>query len=347
MFVCWPFEDQGCGLVIKGYTEVAPSLGHEVLVYGRGDPKIPLHYSLDIQSADAVVFVFEWTTALWQGDHLDLVRLMSQVPRDRRVILDGDGNYNDPIHVDGDYNHKSAEASCRWIDICDSLCDKICQPSLRPLRPNVIPFFFYAYNPSWEMPLDFSNKKYGMLYLGNSKFRWRGMYRVLQALEPIRQQVGAIALVGHGWEAPPAWATSMQMEEAYYADQAYLKKMCVEVKHAIPFEDVIHWMSMAIFNPILSRPTFSHLQIVTPRFFETPAANTIPIFLQDVSHVCGIYGEAAVELTLSEADATDKLVDIMTRPAYYAAIVEGMRQHLRREHSHAARLHQLIEIVES
>ena len=197
------------------------------------------------------------------------------------------------------------------------------------------------------MPLDFSNKKYGMIYLGNSKFRWRGMYRVLQAMEPIRQQVGEIALVGHGWEAPPAWAASMQMEEAYYTDQAYLKKMRVAVKHAIPFEEVIGWMSKAVFNPVLSRPTFSHLHIVTPRFFETPAANTIPLLLQDVSHVCGLYGEAAGELTLSGADSTNKLVDIMTRPAYYATIVERMRQHLRREHSHAARLHQLIEIVES
>src|SRR5262249_668225 len=183
-------------------------------------------------------------------------------------------------------------------------------------------------------------------YLGNSKFRWRGMYRVLQAMEPIRPQVGKIALIGHGWEAPPAWAESMQMEEAYYTDQAYLKKMHVEVKHAIPFEAVIDWMSKALFNPVLSRPTFRQLHIVTPRFFETPAANTIPIFLQDVSHVCSIYGEAAGELTLSEADGTDKLVDIMTRPAYYAAIVACVRQHLRREHSHAARLHQLSEIVE-
>jgi len=63
--------------------------------------------------------------------------------------------------------------------------------------------------------------------------------------------------------------------------------------------------------------------------------------------VCGIYGEAAVELTLSGADSTNRLVDIITQPAYYATIVERMRQHLRREHSHAARLHQLIEIVES
>src|SRR5262245_63622068 len=102
MFVYWAFEDQGSGLVIQGYTEAARALGHEVAVYGRwrfgkDNPKIPLNYSLDVGSADAVLFVFEWTTGLRPGDHLDLVRLVGQVPRCRRVILDGDGNYNDPF----------------------------------------------------------------------------------------------------------------------------------------------------------------------------------------------------------------------------------------------------------
>ena len=79
MFVYWAFEDQGSGLVIQGYTEAARMLGHEVAVYGRWipgkvNPRIPLNYSLDLASADAVVFIFEWTTQLKPGDRLDLVR---------------------------------------------------------------------------------------------------------------------------------------------------------------------------------------------------------------------------------------------------------------------------------
>src|SRR5216684_2140144 len=86
MFVYWAFEDQGSGLLIQGYTKAAQELGHEVVVYGKQNPKIPLNYSLDINSADAVVFVFEWTTDLLQGDRLDLLRLVTQIPRKRRVI---------------------------------------------------------------------------------------------------------------------------------------------------------------------------------------------------------------------------------------------------------------------
>src|SRR5215472_3787166 len=105
MFVYWAFEDQGSGLLIQGYTQAAYELGHEVVVYGKPNTKIPLNYSLDVDSADAAVFIFEWTTDLLQGDHLDLARLVTKIPRRRRVILDGDGNYNDLVRVGGDYNH--------------------------------------------------------------------------------------------------------------------------------------------------------------------------------------------------------------------------------------------------
>src|SRR5262245_61173648 len=151
VFVYWAFEDQGSGLVIQGYSDAARALGHEVVVYGRPNSRISLNYSRDIGSADAVIFIFEWTTELWQGDPLDLLRVVSKIPRRRRVILDGDGNYNDVIHVAGDYNHRDAAAGRRWIEICDSLSDKICQPTLHPLLKNVRTFLFYSYNPAWAV----------------------------------------------------------------------------------------------------------------------------------------------------------------------------------------------------
>src|SRR5262249_15875665 len=160
VFVYWAMEDQGSGLVIQGYSEAARTLGHEVSVYGRwipwkNNPRPPLNYSLDIESADAVVFLFEWATKLSPDDQLDMARILTKVPRHRRVIIDGAGNYNDVIRITDDYNHPDTGASQRWTEACDSVSDKICQPTLHPLRPNVIPFLFYAYNPSWEMSLDF------------------------------------------------------------------------------------------------------------------------------------------------------------------------------------------------
>jgi glycosyltransferase involved in cell wall biosynthesis len=353
LFVYWAFEDQGSGLVIQGYTEAARALGHEVAVYGcwrlgRDNPRIPLNYSLDVASADAAVFIFEWTTALKPGDRLDLLRLVAGVPRTRRVILDGDGNYNDMIRVaGGDFNHADEAASRRWVEVCDSLSDKVCQPTLHPRRPNVRPFLFYAYNPAWERPPDGRDKNFALAYVGHSKFRWRALGRVLRAVEPVRDRVGRIALVGHGWDQPPWWAGQLHLEQAYFSDPDRLRRLGVETLPAVRFEEVIDSMSRATVNPVLARPLFEELRFVTPRMFETVAAGTVPLFVLDPAHVREIYGDAALDLVLPEDGAAEKVLDMASRPGRYAEAVRAVRRHLAEKHSHAARLRQLIEIIES
>jgi hypothetical protein len=346
MFIYWAFADQGSGLLINGYTRAAKETGHEVVVYGRPVPNIPLNYSMDVDSADALVYIFEWTTNLLGGDNLDFVRL-SKIPRRRTVILDGDGNYNDLISVDGDYNHRDHCSRDNWIAICDSLSDKICQPTFHPLRPNVRTFLFYSYNPGWEVPLTALEKELGMLYVGHSKFRWGPMSRVLKAIEPIRGRIGRIGVVGHGWDALPAWAVPMKMEEAYYTDTDYMQKLRVEALPPIPFQQVIQWMSKAAFNPILSRPTFVRMRIVTPRFFETPAADTFPLFNLDDAYVNEIYGESALELVLPETNPHEKIADMLERPDHYVEIIQGIRRHLAAQHSQHQRLKELIRMIES
>src|SRR5713226_831070 len=322
MLVYWAFEDQGSGLLINGYTRAAREMGHEVVVYGRPIPNIPLTYSMDVESADALVYIFEWTTDLLRGDNLDFARL-SKVPRRRTVILDGDGNYNDLVSAEGDYDHRDEAARNKWIAICDSLTDKICQPTLHPLRKNVRSFLFYSYNPAWATPLDFRAKEYGMIYIGHSKFRWRPMLNVLRAIEPIRARVGRVGLVGYGWSSLPPWASPMKLEAAYYSDPAYLGELKAEVLDPVPFEHVIQWMSKAVFNPVISRPTFSAMRLVTPRFFETPAASTIPVFGQDEAHVEEIYGVRAAELVLRD-DGSERLLAMVQRPQHYASIVDDI-----------------------
>jgi glycosyltransferase involved in cell wall biosynthesis len=352
MFVYWAMEDQGSGLVIQSYTEAARALGHEVVVYGRWiptkvNPMIPLNYSLDIEDADAVLFIFEWTTQLKPGDQLDLARIVSKVPRHRRVLLDGDGNYNDVMRLADDYNHVDVASSTRWIQACDSVADKICQPTLHPRRSNVMPFLFYAYNPTWERPLDRGRKDFDLLYVGHSKFRWRPMMRVLKGVEAIRSRLGRIGLVGYGWNTSPHWANSMQLEQAYFADGRKLEQLRIESLAPVHFEQVINWMNRARCNPVLLRPLFKHLRFVTPRLFETIAAGTIPLLVLDPDHVRDIYGEAAMNLILPEDQPEEKIRDVMENPDYYHDIVLTLRKHLAKSHSAAARLSRLIEIVEN
>lgn len=361
LFVYWQVQDAGSAQDIRNYAEVARRLGHEVALYVPDAEKSPPGCPLDIESADSVIFVLEWNLSLHPGDverrpgrglrsglmgigHLNLVRLLDKVPRQRRVVIDCDGMYNDMTRVGGDYNHPDVEASQWRIELCDHLADRICQPTLYPLRPNVRTFFFHAYNPAWEMPLDFSGKRYGMFYVGNNWFRWRAMQRVLQAIEPIREQVGRIGLVGRDWDAMPSWVESPLREAAYYTDPDYLKELAVEIMPPVPVGQVIRTMSKGVFNPVIVRPLFDLLGLVTCRTFETPAANTIPLFAHDPAYVEEIYGEQARELVLGE-DASERMADVLRRPEHYGKIVTSIRQRLAEKYSYAVQLQQLIDIV--
>jgi hypothetical protein len=347
MFVYFIAEDAGSAQDVHHYMRAAEELGHEIVLYGRQGSLPSFKFSLDVESADAVFFIFEWTTDLRFGDQLDWTRLFARVPRRKRFVVDCDGAYNRMIHIEGDLNHRDEASSRRWMEICEGLADRIFQPTLHPVEPNVRPFFFHAYDPGWERPLDFRNKEYGMTYVGHAKFRYFPMLRVLRAIEPIRDRFGRMAVVGHGWDAMPSWASWMKIEDYFYTDQAYLQRQGMEYVPPIPFEHVIDWMSKGKLSPVIYRPLFSHLKFVTCRTFETPAANTIPLFGLDPEYVREIYGDTAVELVLPSdiAGAQDKVADIVDRPDRYADIVVGIRKRMAERHSFKARLQEMVEIA--
>jgi Glycosyl transferases group 1 len=346
IFVHWVYENRGSAQDLYNYQVIAKRLGHEVVIYGP--PELAaFHYALDIRETDAVIFIFEWTTALQHGDQLDWTRLVARVPRSRRVVIDCDGKYNDLISISGDYNHASA-AECRaWTDLCDSLADKICQPTRHPLRPNVKTFLFHAYNPEWAEPLAVTHKVFGMYYVGNNWFRWRQIRRVLAAVECVRCEVGRIGFTGLGWDTAPPWANASISEDAYHSDPEYLRQLGVEISPAVRFDQVVASMGKGVFTPVLYRPLFEHLRLVTCRTFETPAANTIPIFGLDADFVGETFGPGARALALPSEHPEELIRDVMHRPEHYQTIVADMRRLLAEQHSYTARLQQLLTIVEA
>jgi hypothetical protein len=347
IFVHWVVEDRGSAQDMYHYAAVAKKLGHEIALYGQPPSASTFNYSLDIDSADAAIFLNEWTTELQFGDRLDFVRLLSRVPRQRRVIVDLDGKYNDVTKVVGDYNHPDSATSRRWIEVCDSITDKIYQATLQPLRPNVRSFLFHAYSPTWELSLEFTGKEYGMYCVGNNWFRWRPMYRVLKAIEPVRERVGRIGLAGAGWDTLAPWANPTLAVDAYYSDQHYLAKLGVEVTPPVHFRQVIEGMSKGIFTPVIYRPLFDHLRMVTCRTFETPAANTIPLFTQSPDYVEAIFGEDGLELILPNERPHEKILEILSAPERYVPTVMAIRRRLAERHSYEVRLRELVNIVQS
>lgn len=344
MFVYWKLENAGSAQDILNYAAAARTLGHEVVLYADPDDSSKFACSLDVESADAVVFLLEWNIYLHENKPLDLDGPLRRSAREQRIVLDADGMYNDAIRVDGDYNHPTLEDSHKRTDLYDIISDRIYQPTLHPLRPNVGTFLFHGYNPAWEVPLDFTDKPYGMVYVGSNWFRWQGMSWVLRAIEPIRHRVGRLRIVGHDWAETPWWIESPLREDAYFCDPEYLRALDVEVGPAVPTGDVIATMSQGVFNPVLVRPTFNHLHLVTCRTFETPAAGTIPLFAQTPEYVKEIYGEAGAELVLGE-NASERITDVLERPHHYVDVVAEIRRHLAERHSFTARVAELVDLV--
>jgi hypothetical protein len=173
------------------------------------------------------------------------------------------------------------------------------------------------------------------------------MRRVLEALEPVRAEVGRVGLTGYGWDSSPPWANPTITDDAYYSDPSYLEQLSIEVSPPVHFDLVIETMGKGVFTPVMYRPLFDDLRLVTCRTFETAAANTIPLFVHDAAFVEEVYGPAAVELVLPSKQPQDKILDLIRRPEHYASIVLDMRRHLRDKYSYAAQLRELVQIVES
>jgi hypothetical protein len=346
MLVHYVLEDRGSAQDIYNFAVAAKELGHEVSIYGQPKEASRFNYSMDLESADAMVFIFEWTTNLQEGDLLDWTRMAARFPKRRRIVIDCDGKYNDAISVVGDYNHDSTDQSRQWTQVCDALSDKIFQPTYHPRRPNVRTYFFHAYSPSWEIPLTANGKEYSMYYVGHNWFRWRPMKVILDAIAPIRDQLGRLALVGHGWDRPAPWASPSIAQDAYFYDTEYLKRMRVEADPPIMFGAVIDNMSKGVFMPVIYRPLFNELQMITCRTFETLAANTIPLFAIDERDVREFYGDRAAELVMPRENAHEKILDMVSRPEHYAGVVADIRSALARKHSYQERIRELIRIVE-
>lgn len=58
MFVYFIYEDAGSAQDVHNYIRAAEELGHEVVLYGRCAVLPSFKFSLDVESADAVFFIF-------------------------------------------------------------------------------------------------------------------------------------------------------------------------------------------------------------------------------------------------------------------------------------------------
>lgn len=343
---------------ITRYVEVGRDLGHEVAVFGEqiSEPSVPC--SLDVESFDYAIFVIYDASDFPDLPHL--ARLLDHMPKERRIIIDCLGRYNDTIRVEHDFNHLErldGHQGWEWVEGFQAVSDTILQPALSPRREDVTSFLFHAYDPAalahvgrspaeaakaWEGS-NGEPKRYGIVYVGNNWQRWTQVQPFLESVAPLRDKLGPICLAGWDWNERPAWAVEHGLQGAD-VDPELLEQLGVETRWAIPFDEVVDFVGQSRFCPVFHRPLFNELGMVTNRTFETFCADTIPLLMLPEDFVQQIYGDAALALVPGE-DVAGRIEEMMRRPEDYWNAVFETREHLATYHTHEQRLKELLGLL--
>src|SRR2546421_624459 len=174
---------------VANYVRAASRLGHAFALFGQPDPAFPdVVCSTDLSSFDYVVIVVE--SGLQWLDGVRAPRVLGEIPRCRRVVLDADAMYGPRVCVDGyDRNHADEDERVRWMANVEALTDRVLQPKIADSSGGTEAFAFYGYDPDsgHQRP---QPKEFDILYVGHNWWRWRDVSTVLlPALESIRDRV--------------------------------------------------------------------------------------------------------------------------------------------------------------
>lgn len=317
-------------------------------------------FANDFEGVDIALFVIQTPSDL--PNMPELARVIDGIPRERRIIVDLWGRYNDTIRVDGDFNHLEkldGHLGWEWIEAFDAISNRILQPTYHPLKEGVQSFLFHGYESS-EVIQPYSDageaarawhnaseceKSYGILYIGNNWQRWSQLIYLFNELRPIRSKVGPIGLIGWNWDQRPDWAI-YQGISGVDTDPAALSSLEVQIQSAVRFDQVIGLMSCSRFVPVIHRPLFRHLGYVTNRTFETFCANTLPILLLPHEFVESVYGPDALKLIPGE-DVANYINDTLRDSESYWDAVLKTRERLAKHHSFDVRFQELRRLTDS
>ena len=342
---------------VHRWVAAGRALGHEVAVYGEPHPELPsVPFTTDLSGVDLALFVVQVPSDF--PDMPYLARVLDGIPRERRVVVDLWGRFNDTIRVDHDFNHLEkldGHQAWEWEDALQAVSGTVLQPTLAPLRKTVGSFLFHGYDPAsiakpyatakeaaaaWRA----ADKPYGVLYVGSNWQRWDQVRRFLESYGPARGDVGRACLVGWDWDKRPDWAVQKGIM-GVDTDPALLAELGVEVRHGVRFDEVTALLGKARFAPVFHRPLFRQLGYVTNRTFETFYADTLPVLMLPREFVSAIYGPAALALVPGD-DVAAHLKDALKRPEKYWDAVLQTRAHLARHHSYAQRFQQLAALMD-
>jgi hypothetical protein len=340
---------------VHRYVEAGRALGHDVALFGEPQPGLPsLPFTTQLRGVDLALFVVQVPTDF--PDMPQLARLLDGVPRERRVVVDLWGRFNETVRLEHDFNHlekMDGHLGWEWVDAMRAVSDTILQPTLRPARADVRSFLFHGFDSvavaknhenaeaaaaAWRAAGP-AEKPYGVMYVGSNWQRWEQVRRFLEHYGPVRGDVGKACLTGWDWGKRPEWAVQKGMA-GIDTDPALLAELGVEVRDGVRFDEIVGLLGKARFAPVFHRPIFRHFGLVTNRTFETFYADTLPVLMLPREQVSALYGPAALALVPGE-DVGAHLTQALRNPVQQWDAVLKTRAHLAQHHSYARRFQEL------
>ncbi len=344
---------------VHRYVRWGQKLGHKFAVYGQASPELPeLPATLDVSDADLVVFIIQVPHDI--PGMPGLARMIDRVPRKKRIVLDLWGRFNETVRVDHDFNHLEkfdGHPDWEWKQAMTALAGTILQPTLKPKRADVGSFLFHGFDPeevdnpyggakeaaaAWLAP-NRGARPYGVVYVGSNWQRWSQMKALLEGYRKSAERIGQFCLAGWDWAERPAWAREMGIA-GVDTDSELLADLRVEVRMGIRFDRVVPLLAQGRFAPVLHRPLFNELGLVTNRTFETFQADCVPVLLQPRDFVESIYGPAALRLVPGK-NVGEHLENLLDDPLGTWEAVHETRAHLAQHHSITGRISQLEELA--
>jgi len=330
----------GSANALYGYVRAAERRGCEVRASALGPVDHVVRSKVPIADEDWVpdrmVFAFE-TYQFLTPDKVDVVE--RTIPRSRRIVIDQDGMYSAETRVGADANHPTAESLTAWRALFDSLSDTILQPCLAPTTPGVSSFLYFGFQQPLVAKMANVGKGYDVVYVGNNWYRWQDLVRLCEELEPVRTRINGVAVFGKWWNGEGL----VGCEEHTYSDPDLLRAHSVEVYPPVSFHRVERTMGLGRINPIFVRPVLRELGLVTPRMFETFAADTVPLLPQGMKGAEHLYGSRVSPLCPSPGVSTaDRILTILDAYREYVELRHEIARSLAEDHSYEVRLDQLL-----
>jgi len=267
LFVSSLNRADGVSAIINEYIRVGEALGHKIALLGEPSADTPaVRSARDVSSFDFVIFVIRDASDL--PGLPDLAHLLDRIPRDRRVVIDCFGRFNETVRVEGDSNHGEGtdrHEGWEWVEAIQAISSRILQPTPAPLRADVQPFLFYAYDGSTGPTGDGARreprhassgerrgKPYGVVYAGDSGPAASQLRDFLEAIQPVRDDLGPVCVAGRGWRRLAKRAS----ENGAGGDDVDpgLTRFGVETRKAIPSDELLDFIGQARFYPVFQRP---------------------------------------------------------------------------------------------